>query len=490
MPGRIPWSTYSGEEVEKAIAAYICLENRRAVRIRPSQGDRGIDLISREAEGVTVYQVKKFSSNLSFSQKSQILDSWNALQKHVSSTDMKLSEWRLVMPLDPTPENEQWLRDLGGKADVNVQWDGLARIDAWAAKWPEVADYFFADGKEREREVFERLMQIAQLENPDSPDELLSQLSALQRHLDEINPFYSFSISLRSKFENARAIPALRPGLVMAFMESLADGSAIVVEVFAKFEAAADLCPITFNVSSVADNEESRLAFENLLHYGTPMRDVPAVLMGPSMELPLPLASHGEEGLVSAIQIESGKGAPCSLSWNSILSIPLVKRHAHFGDSGFEWAGKDRTGFMEITLRQDSRQRTSTCTINVNHSRLGDGWDPRELKRTLDFMAAGITSDVDFIVGESKALRLPLRDLGIPLDYIQGLLSFADDIIEISEHVTAAFELPAIDTLISPDAANAAILNQILVASPPEPETWFSSLREVCDHFKEANGLQ
>ena len=72
MSGRIPWSTYSGEEVEKVLATYICLENRNAERIRPSQGDRGIDLIVRKQDGIIVYQIKKFSANLTLSRKRQI----------------------------------------------------------------------------------------------------------------------------------------------------------------------------------------------------------------------------------------------------------------------------------------------------------------------------------------------------------------------------------------------------------------------------------
>lgn len=61
MLGEIPWSTKSGEEVEKLIAVYICKENPDAVRIRPSKGDHGIDLMnpSDPRKGVDVYQIKK-----------------------------------------------------------------------------------------------------------------------------------------------------------------------------------------------------------------------------------------------------------------------------------------------------------------------------------------------------------------------------------------------------------------------------------------------
>ena len=48
MPGRIPWERISGDEAETIIAVYVCRENPDAVKVRPSRGDGGIDLITPE----------------------------------------------------------------------------------------------------------------------------------------------------------------------------------------------------------------------------------------------------------------------------------------------------------------------------------------------------------------------------------------------------------------------------------------------------------
>lgn len=45
MTGRIPWTRYSGEDIESVLATFISLEERDAIKIRPSRGDGGIDLI-------------------------------------------------------------------------------------------------------------------------------------------------------------------------------------------------------------------------------------------------------------------------------------------------------------------------------------------------------------------------------------------------------------------------------------------------------------
>ena len=59
MTGRIPWTRYSGEDVESVLATFISLEERNAIKIRPSRGDGGIDLIVYlDAETVDIYQLK------------------------------------------------------------------------------------------------------------------------------------------------------------------------------------------------------------------------------------------------------------------------------------------------------------------------------------------------------------------------------------------------------------------------------------------------
>ncbi len=452
MTGRIPWSTYSGEEIETVIATYICLENPRAERIRPSQGDRGIDLVVRNHEAVTVYQIKKFSDNLTASQKSKIIDSWETLQDFVSSKKLKLSEWHLVMPLDPTPENLEWFTKLGLESGVEVLWEGLTKVDAWTAKMPYVADYFFADGKAAEREELARLFEIAHLKDPSTPEELMSQLTSLQDRMDKINPYYSYSISVKSSFESVPVIPPPRPGLVMAAMEETADGGAIVVEVFQKFDAASELCPITFNVSPVAGNEASRSALENLLDYGDPVRNVPMVLTGPSLDMPLPFSAQAAMSVMTTFPIERETHASFALSWNDVLFISLEKRYAHSGDHGFKWGGKDRSGLLEIELIQDSRKGSGMLKFNVSLEKLVDGWNPRELKRTLDFMRVAINGNVDFVINGSKQFMLPFSDLGISSDYIEAMSSFVDDMLVILESATEDFKLPSASAIVKEKA--------------------------------------
>lgn len=99
MTGRIPWTRYSGEDVESVLATFISLEERNAIKIRPSRGDGGIDLIVYlDAETVDIYQIKKFAENLKKSQKAQIENSWQELSATTAVLHVIINSWHLVMP--------------------------------------------------------------------------------------------------------------------------------------------------------------------------------------------------------------------------------------------------------------------------------------------------------------------------------------------------------------------------------------------------------
>lgn len=73
---RVEWSRMSGDEVEELVAMLLCRRYPRAGVVRASVGDGGIDVIVPSGPGpdapVEVYQVKKFTSNLTPANKRQI----------------------------------------------------------------------------------------------------------------------------------------------------------------------------------------------------------------------------------------------------------------------------------------------------------------------------------------------------------------------------------------------------------------------------------
>jgi hypothetical protein len=74
---RVEWTRTEPGDIEHVVSMLLCRENPSAVRIRPSRGDGGIDVLapSRDGIGVAVYQVKSFAGNLTQSQRA-ISEHW------------------------------------------------------------------------------------------------------------------------------------------------------------------------------------------------------------------------------------------------------------------------------------------------------------------------------------------------------------------------------------------------------------------------------
>jgi hypothetical protein len=113
-PGRIgavapvEWTMISGEQAETLLSNLIYNEHPTAVRVRPSQGDLGIDVLIPVGEGgepFDVRQINKFAENLGDSEKRQIKNSFRRFLVGVGRGKVPAADWYLVMPIDPTVNN-------------------------------------------------------------------------------------------------------------------------------------------------------------------------------------------------------------------------------------------------------------------------------------------------------------------------------------------------------------------------------------------------
>ena len=77
---RVEWSRHSGDDVEFVIAIMLSRENTNAQRIRPSRGDKGIDILVPVDDGFDIYQIKSYTGEINSSRKRHITKSWE--RKH------------------------------------------------------------------------------------------------------------------------------------------------------------------------------------------------------------------------------------------------------------------------------------------------------------------------------------------------------------------------------------------------------------------------
>jgi hypothetical protein len=433
MTGRIDWDRRSGEEVEQAIAVLICRKYPTACHIRPSQGDKGIDVQIKNEDGtLTIYQIKKFSQNLTVSQKKQIKNSWLHLQKWLSEPETILKEWHLAMPLDPTTQNLDWLTSVTAPIDVNIVWDGLTNVEAWATEFPEVIDYYFWDGRERVAEQVERALSAARSPKGTSPDDIEQQLRSIKLILDEQDPNYTYSFSLHSKHEKQMPSPNIRPGLIMSTIEELPEGGYLVIDYFAKHAAATDLVPISFKTTITASTPEDKKQLEDFIDYGTPFHNLTAEIENPSA-LPFPTDKGSESGKISAFAYKNNaESRKVKLVNDKFMTISLNQEDLTRGENGLRWKGSDCTRFLhfEISVNQkgNSKIQFSWRTERLCGSRVAD------VKRVVDFFSNSIEGSICIQLDSHVISSFQLEDLNLLDSFTEDLQELVANLQTINEH--------------------------------------------------------
>jgi hypothetical protein len=266
---RIEWTRTEPGDIEHLVAMLLCRENPAATHIRPSRGDGGIDVLvpADDGSGIIVYQVKSFHSNLTASQKAQVERSFHRLVDFAKAHDLKVLEWYLTLPLDPTTENLlDWLADLTAGHDLTVGWRGLNFLDGLAGTYPSVVDYYLHDGKERLQAALESLTAVLRMNlntgssaseagapapaptGPLAASEAVEGLASLHAALNEQDPHFYYDFSV----DTVRPDVPDQPGLVAAVQHG-DDTRCITFKIFARCNASLVERPVPMNIKITAD---------------------------------------------------------------------------------------------------------------------------------------------------------------------------------------------------------------------------------------------
>jgi hypothetical protein len=314
---RVEWSALSGDEAETVLSNLLYNSDERALRIRPSQGDYGIDVIvpaAADRRKWDVYQIKKFAQNLSANQKGQIEKSFRRVLVALVRRGVPLNDWYLVTPLDPTLHNlldwfnqvpEEAIETLANDEDLKlsdidlgqmrawleapgrvIAWKGLSFCENLVADYPYVVDYYLHGGETRIRDAVAELSRLLGVDmavrageravtaKPKDgtaallePGEIRQHLERLDRVLDTDPHFrYGYSLDLHR--------PDLQPEprLVAATQESISGGRWLTFKIYQRSAQSLDERPIplelTFNFENSPDDRE---AFDVWQKYGKPL---------------------------------------------------------------------------------------------------------------------------------------------------------------------------------------------------------------------------
>lgn len=414
MTGRIPWTRYSGEDVESVLATFISLEERNAIKIRPSRGDGGIDLIVYlDAETVDIYQIKIFAENLKNSQKAQIENSWQELSATTAVLHVKINSWHLVMPLDPTNENLRWAKELVEPSGTKFIWDGLSRVDGWASKYPEVIDYYFSNGKEEVSEYAAKLLSMANLPDCSDPVILENRLRDLCSNLDKLDPYYAYSVHVLSEYDKRDDFCTRAPGVVMSQILVTPGSGRIAIDVIEKTPIASMLHPLTFSVKIIAGTDEEKEQAQNFIEYGMPFTSLPAEVIDQDCQLPVGRSYEGfRRGIIKSFDLNTSNCIrSASLFWEGCGELQLIVDKTTHGTKGVFFSAHDDTETFKLNFKWDASQPGGTLNYEFSFSNLANKRS-RDVARTYRFLSEATYKKVDLRINGTSALsfNLDIRD--------------------------------------------------------------------------------
>ena len=455
----VEWTRLSGETIEELVAVLLCREFPNAILVRSSQGDGGIDVLVPVDGRHDVYQVKKFASNLSASQKGQITKSLNRLETTKDDNDVVVRSWNLTLPLDPTNQNRTWFGQLTAEIDYPCEWRGRIFVDGLAAKYPDVVDYYLQDGADRLAEVVKTLTSAMGLQPKAdgaglvTPGQLRDYLASVSDLLDS-DPHFRYDVSVGPFRE---AIPN-EPGLIVAVSEGTAgpDGNAVTVKIFPRFAAALDVRPIPINVTLKAEpGSELAKQIESFAKYGTPLT-TPFGAVDGEFDLPGDLGGVFQDGAIRVGPAGGRQGhvirlATLDPAGDVVASVVLDMHPASAGidGTGVSVRGVDRGQAIDVELLSDLSARTMIFRVTTRDI---TGRRPAEILSALRFLKTLNAPNGLVVAQELGPITGSQMDLGKLSDWIDGKvldsqLLVAEALAELQEWTTEQLVVPPADAI-------------------------------------------
>jgi hypothetical protein len=429
---RIEWVALGGNEVETVVSMLIFNEHPRALRIRPSQGDFGIDVLVPHADDASfmdVYQIKKFATNLGLSQKRQIEVSFQRMLVGLGRRGIPVADWYLVMPLDPTVENAlDWFAEMPDsviarmfcdknlaltaeeKATIkawreepgrSIDWKGLTYCESLASKFWFVADYYLHGGSERIASAVTEVAKILQrdLRLPDAdadadagaavasssivePGDLREHLGRLGRVLDG-DPHFRYGISVDP------FTPQLspEPGLIAATQEVAPDGMCITFRIYARFEEALNARPIPIKMTfQFESGSVERHAFDDWRKYGKQLTAV----VGVDSDLPGGLGGSFDSATATISPADGRRGETRYRIVNPNGDVAAELRFSATSTTGLDGTGVhvqgiDSSGTVSIEAHLDVTDQSAKVEFSFSEP---TGREAGEVAAAVDFVAS------------------------------------------------------------------------------------------------------
>lgn len=453
---RIAWERYEGNDIEAVIAMLINLEHPNSVRITPSKGDGGVDILDRGAGkngGDVVYQVKRYAKPLTSSQQNKVEESRNRLLSDPRWAGLHVTEWRLVTPWDPTPEAEAWLQGLASES-CEVYWHGLTFVEALASKHPEVIDYYLEGGSSRVEEAYKTALAlfapVASGETLDAPSVAtrLSQALAVLKN----DPHYRYELRFG---EGPLPTPVERPGLMLTWIQSDGpDKSWHAVDVIARCAASPDERPIVVSGTVIADRDSAlAAALQDFRDFGKPF-SAPLGTFNGSIDAPGGLGGSLDNAAMRVLPVpgEGGDDPDLVLESRSSTGEPIAQTEVSRierseGTKGVRAVLRQKNGVFTIEDHYDLTQGATGRRL----FRFGDysNQPALEVRDALAFIASALPPNVVTVRRKGAPARSASTDpnWNIPLtaeirEVLDGIAVPIEALAKLQEHTGEIVRVP------------------------------------------------
>jgi hypothetical protein len=419
----VEWEKLNAGLYEDMVSVLLSHLNPKIRRIDGSGGDGGRDAEFARDDGPEIYQLKKFTGRMNGGRRGQVKSS---LKKAAERDPVA---WHLVVPIDHTPGELEWLEDLQRAYDFPLYWDGRTWLNTQMAERPFIPAYFLADERDRILELIGQLNEEqAALKDLGAG---LDRMRSLAARINDLDPYYRFEITV--------------------------GGVGGKVAVFPKYEGAELDHPITVNMNLAFPNtDQGRAAmeeFQSAMDYGSPVEvegqfvqsftiDGPAGFGGTFNEGAFKIGPPGpreEVDLGFELRALTAEGV-------AVATLPITLTERTTGRRGGIIRGSDRPGAFAVEMQADIE--TKHLNMSFKFSATSDHL-PHDLLPALAFMKGMVPpNSVEILVGPDRLPLAPPTVVPHVLPLEEGYIRLVEDLARLQRETQTFFAMPP---LFSPD---------------------------------------
>ena len=338
---QIQWNGFEPQGYEDMVSVLLSRLHPDAQRIDGKGGDGGRDVqIVDGQDGPITYafELKSFTGRMTTGRRKQVERS---LKRAAS---LGPARWILVVPIDPTPAEDNWFRQLSKGYSFPIEWYGKTWLDEKMSAFPDIRRYFLEEASDEVVRLLRELREEQAIVT-DVPD-AMARLRTLHERLNEIDPHYRYELSTGKDAADGRPTDVV-------FSVGFRD---MRVDVYPKYSGATKDRPVTVNVKILVDTDDE--VVQNAFNYGLEATIPPHMVDSVTVDAPFGLGGDFTETELVLIPINSLE-EPVTLSLDImdgdkiLASWPVHLTERTGGLRGSTLTGTDSTGWLQTRIKVD-----------------------------------------------------------------------------------------------------------------------------------------